>query len=444
MDRMHYTVNYKSKHPKKNVLRTQPLKRTENRGELKETFDNCNVSLRFCQECEKVRILGARAAAKYPAGFYQFNNQHKTLIFTCENLFNVNCTSDGDLKQITIQDVQRDKYYIVYSQDNDESLFGFYIQIQNIENEYAKVKFLKPFGCKKSIVYNWPEDENWLYSKSKSNCMVRFGNRGQSGRWTKGVDFNFTLCEITIAHPNEAKCCQVFHDTHFDNRDIDNDDPSTQLHFESLIRVCNIHKLLQNLKILLCVKCGSSVPGIESFEDVDFIENGKSFTNEIGIEEIYNSSEVVKSTNLHLDPTFQHTDLYSSSETHVSSVCQKCSKYYDIQKDGSVRSHIEVEDSQSQSDCASSPLCDNENSQEEKEISKKTFTIINPWSTENLFSLNLFNEEHYACFMRSLTKAELMGISLLHINIQVIRCRAKQIPFSKHGSIEYPLVSDGS
>ena len=72
---------------------------------------------------------------------------------------------------------------------------------------------------------------------------------------------------------------------------------------------------------------------------------------------------------------------------------------------------------------------------------KKTIVDINPWGAENLFTLNLFNEEEYACFMRSLTKAELMVISPLHINIQVIRCRATQIPFSKHGSIAYPLKS---
>ena len=339
--------------------------------------------------------------------------------------------------------MQKDKNYIVYSQDDETlGLFGFYIQIQNIVHEYAEVKFLKPFGCKKCIVYNkWPKNQNWLCSNSTCNLMVCFGNRGKFGRWTKGVNFNFNLCEITIAHPNEAKCCQVFHDTHFENSNIDNDDPSTELLFESLIRVCNIHKLLQNLKILLCVKCGSSVPGIESFVDVDFIENGKSFTNAMGIQEIYKSSQVVNSTNLQLDPSFQHTDLYSSTETHVNSVCETCSIYYDIQKDGSVIDHIEVEDSQSQSDRASSPLfCDNENSQEENEISKKTILpTINPWSAENLFSLNLFNEEHYASFMRSLTKAELMVISPLHINIQVIRCRGTQIPFSKHGSIAYPL-----
>ena len=46
---------------------------------------------------------------------------------------------------------------------------------------------------------------------------------------------------------------------------------------------------------------------------------------------------------------------------------------------------------------------------------------INSWGTENLFTLNLFDEEEYACFMRSLTKEELMVISPLHINIQVIR-----------------------
>ena len=67
--------------------------------------------------------------------------------------------------------------------------------------------------------------------------------------------------------------------------------------------------LLQNIKTLLCTKCGRSVPGIETFDGVDFIENGKSFheknANKFvknGIQEIYKQSEVVHSTNLELNP----------------------------------------------------------------------------------------------------------------------------------------------
>ena len=60
-----------------------------------------------------------------------------------------------------------------------------------------------------------------------------------------------------------------------------------------------------------------------------------------GIKEIYNQSEVVHSTNLELDPSFQHSTLYFSTDTHVASICKACSKYYDFQQDGSV-SHFEL------------------------------------------------------------------------------------------------------
>ena len=208
--------------------------------------------------------------------------------------------------------------------------------------------------------------------------------------------------------------------------------------------------LLQNIKKLLCAKCGRSVSGIETFDGVDFIENGKSFHDKNannfvmkGIKEIYKQSEVVHSTNLEPDPSFQHSNLYSSPDTHVTSICKACNKYYDLHQDGSVASHFEFEDSQSQSqtECMSSPNFHSQENYPQGKEKKKTTVDINPWGAEHLFTLNLFSEEEYACFMRSLTKAELMVISPLHINIQVIRCRATQIPFSKHGSIAYPLKS---
>ena len=122
--------------------------------------------------------------------------------------------------------------------------------------------------------------------------------------------------------------------------------------------------LLQNIKTLLCAKCDRSVLGIETFYGVDLIENGKSFHQinanilvKKGIQEIYNQSEVVHSTNLQLDPFFQNSNLYSSTHTHVTSICKECSIYYDVKQDGSVVSHFDFGDSQSQSqiDCMSSP-----------------------------------------------------------------------------------------
>ena len=64
---------------------------------------------------------------------------------------------------------------------------------------------------------------------------INFGSLSKVGRWKKQVEFDFKLCQIEIKQPYEAKCCQVFHDTHFDNRNLDNDDPSSVISFQSLI-----------------------------------------------------------------------------------------------------------------------------------------------------------------------------------------------------------------
>ena len=47
----------------------------------KETFDNSQISLHVCERCGAVRILGERAAAKYPLGCYEFKGQMLSLKF---------------------------------------------------------------------------------------------------------------------------------------------------------------------------------------------------------------------------------------------------------------------------------------------------------------------------------------------------------------------------
>ena len=93
---------------------------------------------------------------------------------------------------------------LIDSIEINNSLFGYLIQVCQIKYGYAQVELLKSFGCKK-YEFTWPQNENWLHSSSKYN--IHFGSLSKVGRWKKGVAFDFKLCRIEIAQPNEAKCC---------------------------------------------------------------------------------------------------------------------------------------------------------------------------------------------------------------------------------------------
>ena len=125
---MQYTVKYKIQPVRKNVVLAEQNINNESEAELKETFDNSQISLRLCEHCGAVRILGERAAAKYPIGNYEFKGQILSLKFNCASLYHKNCESEKDLQGITIDNVEIGNRYIVYSEHNS-CLFGFRIQV---------------------------------------------------------------------------------------------------------------------------------------------------------------------------------------------------------------------------------------------------------------------------------------------------------------------------
>jgi len=135
-----------------------------------------------------------------------------------------------------------------------------------------------------------------------------------------------------------------------------------------------------------------------------------------------------------LDPKFCTTDLYSSSDTKVSGVCTECSPNYNIDTNSSAVNLIFLDFADSQSD-SSQHTC----SSQDDTTSKVGVLKTNVWGPENLFTVDLFNDDNYACFMRSLTLAERLVITPLHILINVLRCRSTQIPFVTNSSIAFPL-----
>ena len=114
----------------------QPTKNNERETELKETFDNSQISLRVCEHCGAVCILGERAAAKYPLGNYEFKGQILSLKFNCASLYHKNCEREKDLQDITIDNVEIGNRYIVYSEHNS-SLFGFLIQVCQVMSKLS-------------------------------------------------------------------------------------------------------------------------------------------------------------------------------------------------------------------------------------------------------------------------------------------------------------------
>ena len=298
--------------------------------DLVETFLNSRFSLRICDNCDKVRILGKRAAQKYPLCFYTYNGEEQFLRFCCKNLFKLNCDSREDLHCLDFQDIKKDTNYIVYSEELGS--VGYLVKISEIvhDKNYAKVEVIKSFGSKTWCISNVVSAGcDWL--NNVAPYKWRIGTlTALTGRWKANSERPvFKLCQVLIDNPHEANCVQAFYDTHVD--EIDYDDPSQEIMFGSLLRVRNIHKLLSSLSILFCTQCKRNLPGVDDLDQVSFTETGPSFGNDYkSIQEIYETSEVVNTTNMFLDDKFRESTAYSSSNGRVTGVCTECADHCHI------------------------------------------------------------------------------------------------------------------
>ncbi|KAF0298223.1 Dedicator of cytokinesis protein 7 [Amphibalanus amphitrite] len=66
-------------------------------------------------------------------------------------------------------------------------------------------------------------------------------------------------------------------------------------------------------------------------------------------------------------------------------------------------------------------------------------TDISLFSAENLVATDVYSDEAYHQFVKSWTPAETMVLRPVHLVVSVLRLRANQVPFCKHGTISYPL-----
>ena len=432
-ERLQYDLNYKT-HIKKDAAKYDAPQKDAVSENLLETFDNSRFSLRVCEECDQIRVLGLRAAKKYPLCYYKFQDQQHFLKFRCDHLYGTSCDNGCDVSPVSsFDEITNNGRYLLYAEDVSY-IFGYLIAVEEInqKNMYVRYTVIQAFG-KYSWIYSDYADRgnHWLNSVSPEKW--RIGSLTNStGRWKGDAKCPvFNLCTISIQHPHEARSCQVFYDTHLS--DVDHDDPTEEITFGSLTRVRNCHKLLSSLKLLYCVKCRRTLPGVENVDDVCFVEDGVTFDK--SIKDIYKKSEIVHTTDMNLDKKFNNSAIYNAINTHASGVCTQCSQYYEIDEDGSVNPvFLNFASSQSESSQAS------QSSQNSCKM-ETSLKAINIWGPENLFTLDLFSDESYACFMRSLTTAENLVITPFHIMINVLRCRATQMPFTKNSSIGFPLKS---
>ena len=119
--RLNYNVNYKNNSKKEPELAVPKKDCIEG---LKETFDNSLFSLRVCLFCEKIRVLGLRAAQKYPLCYYDFQGIHHFINFQCNQLHGAKCASpcedeSCDVKPVSFDGIMLDGTYILYSKFED-------------------------------------------------------------------------------------------------------------------------------------------------------------------------------------------------------------------------------------------------------------------------------------------------------------------------------------
>ena len=434
-DRLNYDVNYKQ-HAKRESELAVPKKNTDYIEGLHETFENSRFSLRVCIHCDQIRALGLRAAQKYPLCYYEYQGRRHFINFRCNQLHGIqDCDqSECDIAPVMFDDIQLNGRYILYVKEDSDYVFGYLISVSEMDNVNQHLKFdvVKAFGSNAWIYNDYTnETSNWLNNNS-GKCW-QYGSLSKSGRWKVNAKSpSFNLSKFLVEYPHEAKSSQVFYDTHIAN--VDHDDPAEKMIFCSLLRVRNCHKLLSSLKLLYCVKCKRTLPGLEAFDNSWFMENG-SFDK--SIKDIYLKSQVVNATNMFLDQKFNTSDAYSSSDVKATGVCTECSPNYSIDDSSKTVDPIFLDFADSQSESSQDESSSQDNNKAKIGVSK-----TNVWGPENLFTLDLFDDDNYACFMRSLTVAERLVITPLHILINVYRCRSTQMPHVTNSSIAFPIQNN--
>ena len=116
-------------------------------SELKETVYNCSFSLRRCYDCNHIRLLGNRAAMKYPLGWYHYERSEKRLPMLCENLYKLSCDGVPDVDRLSTSDLEKDQPYIFYTEGENNCFWGYVLYLRSSNDEVnLKIEVVNYFG----------------------------------------------------------------------------------------------------------------------------------------------------------------------------------------------------------------------------------------------------------------------------------------------------------
>lgn len=208
-----------------------------------------------------------------------------------------------------------------------------------------------------------------------------------------------------------------------------------------------MHGILNALKRIQCMVCHRETPGFDiPYSDLRVLERGeKIFFSDKDIAKRLKKSKVL-GVSVKLDPNFNTANQCIDQNKFFKGVCIDCSIYYHVDENN------DIQPNQNYAECVKTWKASRnvvpDSSQDENPIEEivPSDTDINvndiaPYSDLNLMSTNIWSDEAYDMFVDTLTLAEKMVLTPVHMQVTIIRLRTNNIQFSCHGAICYPLRS---
>ena len=394
--------------------------------------------IRQCNICHKYRLVDQRAAMKYALGYIEYENNNCIRIqFSCNSLMDTDCETPSDLEIISDASDFPDQCVILHTQNTRNMLHcqppitGILVE-KDTESSVPgsnifKTTTLKSFGETLDSFKKIFAISEITAIKYESNRSITLGNF-QTRRFRsihKNTISNLHAYKCVITIPRQAKVCTPWHD----DKTIDFENYNLKLKVKYLTAVRNIHCVSDNLKRLRCVKCNRETVGLENVNDISAKADGDILCiDDVDLLTVIKKSVYLRKS-VKLNPKFNCTDLYKSTATYAEGVCEECVSYYNIQNNRVIPKVNPTTFYRNQ---------DNENNTDNEYMqTDQPENYINPYGIENLVSLDVFNDNAYAAFVRTLTRAEIMVLSRLHFCITILRDRINKIPWSIGGTIVF-------
>ena len=418
--------------------------------------------LRKCVECGTLRVLDSAAAAKYPLGRYTYADRQQRVRFTCDRLVGITCDTAPDIEPCTAQN-RPSTWLALGPQSADDHLPTVVVKLRRLRllDACDNTEETQVVG-----VYHYRGDSRAAGLTGRHSLVTRTTNSGVVTLGTMSGRRRFqaiaTGCRFTAAYSTlqgealrQAKCCQPWHDP----SDSDHEDPSAALSVTNLQVLRDIHSVYDALRRVRCIICGQQTPGLPYPDDPVLVpEHGRPTElspNSIVSGALIESTLLRSHSTVTLDPKFRDADDTVRTDRDATGVCTMCSPAYDVDANGKIVPRPLVPDIgpveadpndiddfvDAEPPVAVQPdVCEDRGAAPpDDDVHEPAPTHIAMYSVQNLVSTDMFSDDAYRRFVETLTRAELMVLRPIHLFISIMRLRANKVPFSKHGSICYPL-----